>query len=518
MNRINSLKQIRTGVVLFLLVINLQMLAMAQQGGTARYFYDANGRLSRVLSPTGEAAIYNYDPAGNFTSIQRLGPNDLSIFEFTPATGAAGTTVTIVGTGFLDTIAGNTVRFNGTTATVTAATKTQLTVTVPSGATTGPISITNTNGTVNSAGNFFIASGNLEFDQPINFGESVSFEFAYTIGQPTPLTSVGALRFEGVQGQRMALLVENSACAGGFSQPQAQISLISPTGAIVATTPYQDYSFPGFTVPGFAYMDTLVLPATGRYTILIDPTDGFFPLQCGGQLRNFNGAARLYDVPPDSTGTIQPTGFAQPNTTAPGQNARLTFNGATGQRLSLDVVQECDCTTAFATNIAILKPDGTNLTTNTLNSRRFIEPFTLPSNGAYTILLDQQINKAQPHSVYLADIPADVSGTVVIGGATVRVAIPIPGQVANLAFNVPSSQTVTINLTNALYDTHISGAPLASCVVSVINASGTTVFTANVNVSFIGLQTPALAAGNYTLRIDPAGAGNGTMDVRLSTP
>ena len=64
------------------------------------------------------------------------------ITSFTPTSGNVGTTVTITGTNFDTTPANNTVYFGATKATVTAATTTQLTVTVPSGATFGPITVT----------------------------------------------------------------------------------------------------------------------------------------------------------------------------------------------------------------------------------------------------------------------------------------------------------------------------------------------------------------------------------------
>ena len=108
----------------------LSQPVIAQQGGTANYFYDSNGRLTAVLSPTGEAAIYNYDPAGNFTSITRRAASELSIIDFTPGSASAATPVTIYGTGFNPTPSANTVKFNGVTATVSAATKTRLDVSV----------------------------------------------------------------------------------------------------------------------------------------------------------------------------------------------------------------------------------------------------------------------------------------------------------------------------------------------------------------------------------------------------
>jgi gliding motility-associated-like protein len=66
------------------------------------------------------------------------------ITSFTPTAGPIGTTVTISGTNFSSTAANNIVWFGAVQATVTAATATQLTVTVPTGATYQPISVTTT--------------------------------------------------------------------------------------------------------------------------------------------------------------------------------------------------------------------------------------------------------------------------------------------------------------------------------------------------------------------------------------
>jgi len=64
-----------------------------------------------------------------------------TIASFTPTTGNAGTSVTITGTNFSTTLAENIVRFNGTTATVTSATATSITTTVPANASTGKITV-----------------------------------------------------------------------------------------------------------------------------------------------------------------------------------------------------------------------------------------------------------------------------------------------------------------------------------------------------------------------------------------
>lgn len=66
-----------------------------------------------------------------------------TITSFTPTSGAVGSTVTITGSGFSSTPANNIVFFGSVKATVSDATTTQLTVTVPSGAGAGKIKVIN---------------------------------------------------------------------------------------------------------------------------------------------------------------------------------------------------------------------------------------------------------------------------------------------------------------------------------------------------------------------------------------
>jgi gliding motility-associated-like protein len=65
----------------------------------------------------------------------------LSVISFTSTTGAVGTVLTIIGTGFSTTPGNNIVTINGTQAVVTASTSTSMTITVPPGATTGTITV-----------------------------------------------------------------------------------------------------------------------------------------------------------------------------------------------------------------------------------------------------------------------------------------------------------------------------------------------------------------------------------------
>ena len=72
---------------------------------------------------------------------------------FSPSTGPAGTSVTLTGSGFLSATG---VSFNGTAATYTVVSDTQITTTSPIGATSGKISVTNPTDTATSASSFTV--------------------------------------------------------------------------------------------------------------------------------------------------------------------------------------------------------------------------------------------------------------------------------------------------------------------------------------------------------------------------
>src|SRR5262249_6146346 len=76
-----------------------------------------------------------------------------TISSFTPTSGPAGTSVDVIGTNF----AGATsVLFNGSTASYTVDSASELHATVPTGATTGPISVTTSGGTATGTGSFTV--------------------------------------------------------------------------------------------------------------------------------------------------------------------------------------------------------------------------------------------------------------------------------------------------------------------------------------------------------------------------
>src|SRR6267142_687950 len=120
------------------------------------YAYDDLGRLVAVVDPLGNGASYAYDAVGNILSIQRYTATQVSVISFAPGQGVTGSAVIVSGTGFSSTATQNAVTFNGVAASVTVATPSQITVTVPASATSGPIAVTSPLGSATSAGTFTV--------------------------------------------------------------------------------------------------------------------------------------------------------------------------------------------------------------------------------------------------------------------------------------------------------------------------------------------------------------------------
>jgi hypothetical protein len=108
---------------------------------------------ANVPSGASAAKIEVITAAGNAKSAAKFTPT-LSITGFAPSAGAPGTTVRIKGVGFN---AGSTVSFDGVRATISHLSAKKLTVVAPSGAPTGPITVTNSSaplGAVSSASSY----------------------------------------------------------------------------------------------------------------------------------------------------------------------------------------------------------------------------------------------------------------------------------------------------------------------------------------------------------------------------
>jgi len=130
----------------------------------ARIDFTAGAGVSSIaigdVDGDGKSDLVVANSEGNSLSVLRnrlSEPGPPTITSFTPTFGPVGTSVTISGTNFSTTAANNIVWFGAVKATVISATSTQLTVTVPTGATYQPITVT-VNGLTAYSGTPFIVT------------------------------------------------------------------------------------------------------------------------------------------------------------------------------------------------------------------------------------------------------------------------------------------------------------------------------------------------------------------------
>jgi len=143
------MNSILRGVAFSLLLLLESASSSADQ---AQYFYDELGRLIGVVDGQNNAAVYNYDEVGNLLKIDRFTTTggNVGIFLITPGSSLVNKPVEIRGFGYTSPPSSNQVAFNGTTASVVSGTSSSLIVTVPTGATTGQVTVANSNGTATS--------------------------------------------------------------------------------------------------------------------------------------------------------------------------------------------------------------------------------------------------------------------------------------------------------------------------------------------------------------------------------
>lgn len=113
----------------------------------------AVGQISATASVTADQPDPN-NTNNSETDTTNINPGSAPVIStFTPASGPVGTPVAITGSNFFSSTA---VKFNAVNSTFTVNNDGSITATVPSGATTGPIAITNAVGTTTSGSNFTV--------------------------------------------------------------------------------------------------------------------------------------------------------------------------------------------------------------------------------------------------------------------------------------------------------------------------------------------------------------------------
>ncbi|HET6181037.1 MAG TPA: choice-of-anchor tandem repeat GloVer-containing protein [Candidatus Sulfotelmatobacter sp.] len=147
-------KSAKVGVTVGILGQNLTTTTQVLFGtGAGTFTASSNTYMTaKIVAGATTGQITVKEPGGNLLSPQKFKIVP-SITSFTPPNGPVGTSVIITGVSLSQTTA---VKFNGKAATFTVNSDTQVSATVPTGATTGKISVTTQGGTATSTTNFTV--------------------------------------------------------------------------------------------------------------------------------------------------------------------------------------------------------------------------------------------------------------------------------------------------------------------------------------------------------------------------
>jgi hypothetical protein len=125
-------------------------------------------------------------------------------------------------------------------------------------------------------------------------------------------------------------------------------------------------------------VDARLLPSSGTYSIVVDPTGA----------NTGSATLALYDVPADVVGELVAGAPALTVAiTTPGQNARLTFQGTAGRRISLVL----SSVSIASSQVTILRPNGSTLAAVLVSPTGRTLTLDLNATGTYVVLLDPRV-------------------------------------------------------------------------------------------------------------------------------
>lgn len=294
------------------------------------------------------------------------------------------------------------------------------------------------------------------------------------------------LTFAGTAGQRIAARLSSGTYSGGNSGFNSL--LVAPDGTVLAQ------ASDGFT-HGRAFLDQVQLPATGTYTLIVDPTG----------VATGTATAQLFTVA-DLTSVINADGTSTTlalNT--PGQNARLRFSVTNQQKVSVVA------SGSFAHwTVSIIAPDGGTVRAASGDSAGlFVDAVALPA-GTYTLVVDPEAELTGTAAVRMYTV-TDVKRAMTIGGPAQTVTTTVPGQNALVTFAGTAQRRVSATITGVSYPT----AGVSLFAPNGTGLAGTLVGSNNTSPVTLGPITLP-ADGTYTLPIDPWFAATGHLTVALA--
>jgi len=298
------------------------------------------------------------------------------------------------------------------------------------------------------------------------------------------------LTFAGTAGQRVSVGLSGITIGTGYCCDIGSIAMYKPDGTLLLNPL-------AFTNAGQG-TPSQVLPVTGTYSVVVDP----YLARSGAATFTLSDeiafSTSINNDPPT------PIDFRS------GQNARLTFSGTAGQRVSVGL-NGITIGTGYCCDIgsiAMYKPDGTVLL-NPLaftNAGQGTPSQVLPVTGTYSVVVDPYLGRSGNVTFALSE---DLNPQISISGPPVPLVFRV-GQNAFVRFAGSASQHLTIRITSNA---------LGYITVKLLKPDGTQLTSATSSGTSFNLPSQTLpVSGTYTISIDPPGSINGGLTVTANSP
>jgi len=430
------------------------------------YFVDSSTQI-RATVPTGAttgtiSVTTSSGTSSSFSSFTVIPPAPV-ISSFNPASGPVGTVVTITGSNFAG---ASSVQFNGTAAaTYTVDSASQITVTLPAGATNGKINVTTAGGTAQSATDYTV----IPPPTIASFNPTSGIIGSVVTITGTNLTGATSVKFNNVAASTYTVNSETEIVANVPSgAPTGKISVTTAGGTVLSA---DDFTvIPPPTVSSFT-------PASGLEGASVTITGSQFT---GATSVMFNNtAASIFTVDSDTQ--------IQANVPAGATAGKISVTAPTGIGIS-------------ASDFTVLQPPPTIASFNPTSGLAGIEVTITGTN--FINVSSVKFNNVNAAS-FTTDSQTLLRATVSASATTGKISVTTPGGTAASVddFTVPPPAIASFN-------------PASGVVGSEVTITGSN-FTGASNVKFNTTTAPTYVVESATqIRATvPTGATTGKLSV-----
>ena len=407
-----------------------------------------------------------------------------SISSFTPASGPAGTVITVAGTNLNPVTGATTVRLNQNVATASSLNATSLSFTVPSATGSGRIVVATPAGTGMSNSDFIVPPSGIAATDIIATTRLVTDGTARNIGLYST-NKFGLVLFDGTAGALLSVQVAN------FT--------ITPASSTIAYTIYKPDSTPlstGVLSPANLSIHLPVLPLGGTYSLLLRTGLAQVSLDARVESSRF--------VPTDAA----PLEFAR----TAGQSTRVLIAAVAGEQKAFTVSGLSVVPANSLLDVQVLLPNGSTFrrsSANGLGTTIALPPFTV--TGTHSVLLLPLT--AADQTMYKVSLLQ--GGTLTVDGPPIDVPILNPGEGARITFAGAAGDNLGLGVSGVA----LASSPSASVSVAAYKPDASllasTVCSADGTKCAINLANLP-AAGAYTVIVQPVNGATGSQRLWLS--